>query len=132
RLETINCLYFFPFLIGASVIADGNLKDATLLLCQFRRQFWLDAKTIAANGQCFDKRSEDDLVAGLHIGQIQISQHIGNRGEHTIRYAMPEIEDTAALSGEKSRAIDYIGFAFENGGEQFCIFIWIIFKIGVL
>src|SRR5690606_15731505 len=70
RLETINCLYFFPFLIGAAMIADGTLnclypspvlsgaamvadgklKAATLLLCQFRRQFWLTTKAAAANG----------------------------------------------------------------------------------
>src|SRR5690606_35279314 len=98
RLESINRFYFLTFLIGASMIADGNLKDATLLLCQFRRQFRLDAKTIAANGQCFNKWSEDDLVAGLHIGQVKIGQYIGNRGEHAICHAMPEIEDTAALS----------------------------------
>jgi hypothetical protein len=59
-------------------------------------------KRFSRNVGCdpLDRVAGEHFVAGLHVGQIQIGEAIGQRGKYAIAYIMPEVEHALTVTGE--------------------------------
>src|SRR5438270_5628682 len=106
-----------PFLVGATVVRDGDFVDAALLACGLDRDLRLKTKTIGGEFDVLDDLAAEELVSDLHVAQVQIRQQVREEGEELIDLKMPEIQN-AMLSAVKPVAEDNVGAAGEHGGEQ--------------
>ncbi len=64
-----------------------------------------------------DQFAAEDFVAGFHVGEVDIGEHVGSQGEGSVTHAMPVIEDSVIVGGEEPAAVDSVGEASLQGGE---------------
>ncbi len=72
------------------------------------------------------------LIAGLHVGQVQVGEHVRQESQKTITDSMPKEEDPVWTSADKPRSVNHIGEAVEDGLKQEVVFGWIVLQIGIL
>jgi hypothetical protein len=73
-----------------------------------------------------------NLVAGLHVRQVQIAEHVGNQGEPLVDHGVPEGQHADLFAGHVARAEDGIGAAIEQRAQQARIFARIVLEVGIL
>jgi hypothetical protein len=73
-----------------------------------------------------------DLIAGLHVGESGVIEHVRGESEHPVADVVPEVESARNLPSGHPRTVDRIGASLNNGFDQFGILARIILKIGVL
>ena len=82
---------FFAFFKGASVVADSDLIDTDFGHAgDFGSDFGLESEAIFAQLEWLNEVAAKELVAGLHVGKVQVGEHIGQEGEEFIAQRMPE------------------------------------------
>jgi hypothetical protein len=74
----------------AAVVRDRQLVDPQLALADLCGDLRLDREIVLAK----DERAEDvraeDLVAGLHIGERGVEEHVREKGEEAVADEVPE------------------------------------------
>ena len=76
--------------------------------------------------------SAEKLVAGFHVGEVEVGKHVGEEGEPLVSDGMPEEEDAVGVAAGESGAIDDIGVTVEHGLEEEVVFSWVVFEVCVL
>ncbi len=69
---------------------------------------------MADKGDAFQKPGSDHLVAGFHVGEIQIRNDVAQESEKMIPKLMAEEKDTPVFAGEKTRTKDCIGLFLQK------------------
>src|SRR5688572_2455270 len=108
----------FALRVVTRIESDRHLKNAIIALEDLGGELRLKVKAIGANDHTFDDFAAENLVACFHICKDCIVKDIGHEGEHSVCHHMPEHGD-AMSAAQKARAIDYVGYAFLDGFEQF-------------
>ena len=92
-----------PFLVGAAVVADRHLVDpgsrraATLAVISGS-----NPKRSSSMRDALDDLAAEGLVAGLHVGEVQVGDHVGERGEPPV--AAPSASSRARGAGRADEA----------------------------
>src|SRR5207245_8536092 len=73
-----------PLGVGAAAVGDGQLPDARARLREPRRQLDLDPEPLGREWQAFQEVGPDHLVAGIHIREVQIGEHVGDERETVV------------------------------------------------
>ena len=60
----------------------------------------------------------EHLVAGLHVGEVQVGEHVRDSGQQPVADGVPEVEHAVRLAGQEARAEDDVGLAVEDRAEQ--------------
>ena len=85
--------YFLALFIGSSVVGDTHLVDTATesgnLCCNLR----FKAKAVLLYLYVLDDFSPEDLVASLHVREVEVGEHIGEQGQEAIANPVPEIKD---------------------------------------
>src|SRR5271166_4804007 len=94
---------FLPFLIGSPVIRDANLVYPQITaLRDLSRDFRFESESGFLNLNRLDDFAAKRLVAGLHIGQIKIGEHVRKQSEKAVADPVPEIEHPMCLAAHES------------------------------
>jgi len=98
-------------------VGDGHLVDAAFLLGHFGRDLGLAAESFRLDFDSLRDFAAEDLVTRLHIGEVQVAEHVGKGGQKTVGHVMPE-EEHAVRPAEKAAAVDDVGPAVQHGLEE--------------
>jgi len=72
------------------------------------------------------------LVTRLHIAEVDIGKCVGKQSENPVAHRVSEVKHAMRTSGQKARPVDYVGAPFDQRFQQYSVFRWIVFKIGIL
>ena len=91
--DTVLPADFLPLGVGAAIVGDGHLVDADGLLLghtgQFGGHFRLKAKTVLLQIKGLEDVGTRHLVAGLHIGKVQVAEPVGDAREQLVALRVP-------------------------------------------
>ena len=122
---------FFAFFVGAAGVGDGDFVDAPVPFCDFGGDFRFEAETVGLELDALQDFVAENFVAGLHVGEFQIGEDVGEQSEDLVGDVVPEIVDTLRAA-EETGAEDHVGAAIEDGFEEFAVVARIVFEVGVL
>ena len=60
--------------------------------------------------------ARERLVAGFHVGQVQVGEHVGGEREEAIADRVPEIEDAPRPASQEPRAVHDVGVPVGDPG----------------
>ena len=87
------------------MVRNTHLIDADIFFprqpCDFRGDFRLEPEPVLLDGDARGDRPFQDLVAGLHVGEVQISKYVRDQGKAVIPQAVPEIEHAMPLRADE-------------------------------
>src|SRR5207302_6788641 len=109
RANAVLPANLLAFLIGATGVANGNLKNARAALGQLDGNFRLDFKTLADKRHALQQCGSNHLVTGFHVGEIEVRDDIAQQSQEVISQLMTEEKNTAVFAGKKSRAKNGVG-----------------------
>ena len=81
---------------------------------------------------CLQNLPPEDLVARLHVGEIQVGEHVRAERQDVIADRVPEVQHAMRLAARESRAIDHVGQAVDDRLDQLRVLLRIVFEVGVL
>jgi hypothetical protein len=77
--------------------------------------------------------SPEDLVAGLHVREVQIVEGVGEKGEAPVDDVVPEVEHAMpARAAQEARAEHDVRPSLGDGGEQRWVVGGVVLEVGVL
>src|SRR4029453_9433901 len=114
--------------VGATAVRDGHFEDPTLEGRDLVRHLRPKAESILFQDQPLQDRSPKGLIAGPHVREIQVRQHVRDDGEHLVRHGMP-IEQDAMGTAEEARPIDDIRNPALNGRDELEVVLRLILEI---
>ena len=79
-----------------------------------------------------DEVRPEEFVAGFHIREVQVGEHVGEEGQEFVSDGMPEEENPVGLTALEATAVDNVGKAGDNRLEEVIEFLRIILQIGIL
>jgi hypothetical protein len=91
----------------------------------------LHAEPARPDGDALDDVRAEDLVAGLHVGEVQVRDHVRDERQELVRDVVPEVEDPPGRAGEAG-AVHDVGPPLEDGGEELRIVPRVVLEIRVL
>src|SRR6266487_3889458 len=97
--------------ISPSAVRDPDLVNSTACAGKLGSYLGLNAESVLLDLNCFDKRSFESLVAGLHVGQIKISKDVRKQGQKPVASHMPEKKDTMRPPAHEPGAENCVCFA---------------------
>ena len=87
----------FSFFVGSTVVGDPDLEDLQTPMAQLRRDLRFEAEAVLFESDGLQHVAPDQLVARLHVREIQVREHVRERREQTVPDVVPEVEDTFVL-----------------------------------
>jgi len=115
RSETIAPGDLLAFFVRASVIGNSHFENpAPPQLCNLCNQFRFHAKAVLFYLHRFDSRSCKSLITTLHIGEVQVSEHVGEQRQKPIANHVPEKKDPVRSPAHKTRAENRVCFPGEE------------------
>ena len=130
--DTILPADFFSFFVRPAGIGNADFIYFYIQLGYLGSNLWFEAKTVFFDLYLLKNIPAEYFVAGFHIGQVQVCQHIGEEGQKGVSKHVPEVENPAVITGDKARTVHYIGLALKNRLNQLRILLRVIFQVGVL
>ena len=114
------------------MVGDGGLVDAEAMPGDLGREFRLETEAIGAQRpDPLQHLAPEDLVAGLHVGQVQVRQHVREKGQRAVPEVVPE-QEHALRAAEEAGSIDNIGLTFQYRPQQVVVIPRVVFEIRVL
>src|SRR5207244_1841551 len=93
--EAVFPVDLLPFPIVAAVVRDRYFENAVAAPGHFRRHLGLEAESIRPQPDRLDDLPAKDFVAGLHVGEVEIGDHVREMREECVPQTMP-VEHHAA------------------------------------
>ncbi len=114
------------------MVGDGDFIDADTATGDLGGNLGFEAEAVFLDGDALDDLASKSFVAGLHVREVEVGEHVGEKGEEAVADRVPEIEDAMCLGSDETGAENDIGTVFENGPEHNGIFLGVVFEVGVL
>src|SRR4029453_18510028 len=84
--------------VGSASIRNADLEDSPLQLRHFCRDLRFETEPVLFDHDLLQDFSSEDLVASLHVGQVQIGERIRAQRQQVVANGMPEIQDAMGLA----------------------------------
>ena len=124
---------FLPSSYVAAVVRDRHFVDAGAHPRDLAGDLRLDPEVARLQIQTIGDVADEHLVAGLHVRQVQVGERVGQERQQPVADRVPEIQDAMpARRSQKSRTVDDVGLAFEDGLEQQRVFARVVLEVRVL
>ena len=76
---------FLAFLVGSSIVGDAHFIDADAFETgDFGGHFGLEAETLLLEVYALDDICPEQFIAGLHVGEVQVGEHVGQESEEAV------------------------------------------------
>ena len=110
------------FRITSSIIRNAHFVNADAFalghLGEFGCHLRLESEAVLLEGDTFDDVGAEELVAGLHVGEVEVGKHVGEPCEEFVPFGMPEKGDAMGLATTIPRTINHIGETFYDRVEE--------------
>jgi len=53
----------------------------------------------------------EELIAGFHVRQVQVGEHVGEEGEEFVAQGMPEKQDAVRVAAHEARSVHDVRLA---------------------
>ena len=120
------------FVVRAAVITDRHFVNRGLPLGELDGDFGLDAEPVAADRDASRQRQPERLVAGLHVGQVEVRRHVAGRGQEMVRQRVPVVDHAPLAGDQEARPVDHIGLVGQQRTQHFRVLGGVVFQVGVL
>ena len=114
------------------MVGDGDFVNADAFFRELGGDFGLESEAVLLDRDGLEDFAPHGFVAGLHIREVEVGEHVREQGQEFVPHGVPEIQHAVLLGADKAGAEDRIGFSFEDRVQQDRIFGWIIFHISIL
>src|SRR5262249_8214840 len=133
RLKGVLEADLLAFLVRAAGVGDGDFVDAPgrPALGDLRRELRLEPESVGLQRDALQHLAAAHLVAGRHVREVQVREHVRERRQSLVGDVVPEVQDAMAFADE-ARAEDDVGPVLDDRLQQPRILGGIILKIGVL
>src|ERR1700678_2497727 len=101
-------------LVGAAVVRNADLVDTAARVRNIGGDFRLEAEAALFDGDRLDDLPPEHLVAGLHVGQVQVGEHVREQREQAVADAVPEIEHAMRPAAHETRAEHHVRFIAQD------------------
>src|SRR6266545_788338 len=116
RLQRVFQADFLALFVRSARIAHRNLVNAprgAALLGDLRGDLRLEAEAVRLELNALQHLAAENLVAGLHVRQVQVREHVRQRRQHLVGDVVPEVQDAVTLADE-ARAVHHVGAVLNN------------------
>ena len=83
---------FLALSVGAASVRNADLEDLPVAACKLCGDLRFEAKTIFFDGDGLNDLAPECLVTGLHIGEVEIGEHVRKQREQTIAERVPKVK----------------------------------------
>src|SRR5581483_6113826 len=111
---------------------NGYLVNTDSELTDFGCNFRLKAEAVLLNRDFFQNVPTKAFVACLDVSKVQIRCHIRKHGQKPVSCRVPIIKNPVRAGANKSRAINDISYAAEDGSDDQIILARAVFEVGIL
>src|SRR5262245_54782547 len=87
--------------VGTARVRDADFVDATVEARDLRGNFRLEAKPIFLDADALNDLASEDLVTGLHVGEVQVREGIRHERQESIPEVVPEIQDPVRVTADE-------------------------------
>src|SRR5882724_2622826 len=87
--------------VGPPRVGDADLPDASARLGEPRRDLRLEAESVARQYEPLHYRRTHGLVARLHVGQVEVGEHVGDECQQAVADRVPE-EEHAVIAAQET------------------------------
>src|SRR6059058_4387808 len=119
-----------PVRVAPPVVGDRHLVDAAAQVRHLGGELGLEAEALRADGQALQDVGPENLVAGLHVGEVQVGAHVGEECEQLVADRVPEHEHPARA--RVARAVDDVGVAVEDRLDEPRVLGGVVLQVGIL
>src|SRR5438445_10613379 len=87
--------------VSTAGVADVDLVNAPGGVAppgDLRGDLRLEAKAVRFQPEAAQYLTPEDLVASLHVCEIEIGKHVRQCGQHTVGHRVPEVKDAVAFT----------------------------------
>src|SRR5207249_11459502 len=81
RLDAVAPRDLLAIGVGAAAVADGHFVDSAAPARDLGRELRLEAEAVGPEAQPVEHLPAEGLVAGLHIREVEVGEHVGEEGE---------------------------------------------------
>src|SRR5688572_16267254 len=118
--------------VAAAVVGDADLVDPAAEPRDLRGDLGLEAEAVLLDADRARHLAPEHLVAGLHVGEIQVGDHVREEGQHAVRHAVPEEEHAVRHAGEEARAVHHVRATLEDGTDELRELRGVVLEVRVL
>jgi hypothetical protein len=80
--------------VGASVVGDPDLVDPPPAGGDLGRHLRFEAEAVLFDLDRLDDLAAEGLVTGLHVGEVQVGEDVGDGGQELVADRVPVVEDS--------------------------------------
>ena len=120
-----------PFPVGPARVGDRHLVDPRAHLRQLGGELGLHAEAVGPDGDALDDVGAEDLVPRLHVGEVQVRDHVGDERQHLVGDVVPE-EEHAARGAREARPVDHVRLALEDRRQELRVVPRVVLEVRVL
>src|SRR4051812_2706513 len=118
--------------VAATVVGDADLVDRPPCPRDLHGELRLEAEPVRRERDLVEDLAAEDLVAGLHVREVQVGDHVRERGQHLVAGVVPEVDDAVRTAAEEAAAEDDVGMTVDDRLEQPRVVGGVVLEVGVL
>src|ERR1700757_4413767 len=93
RTHAIFPADLLAFPVSTAPVADTNLVNPKVALGDLHRHFGFKAETVLFERDRLNDLAAKDFVASLHVGHVEVGDHVGGEREEPVSDRVPKIQD---------------------------------------
>jgi hypothetical protein len=105
-----------------------DLEDARFALGQLDRQLGLDAEVVAHQRNRPQQVGSHRLVAGLHVGEVEVGDQVAEQREQPVADGVAEVEHAPVVGREEARAEHRVRPLAHEGQHQLLELCGVVFE----
>ena len=102
RADAVAPSDLLPFAVGSARIADRHFENPRAALGQLDGQLGLDVKRGAFERNALQQPRPHHLVAGLHVGEVQVADQIAQESQQLVSQRMTEKKRALVPTGHEN------------------------------
>ena len=79
-----------------------------------------------------DDLAPEDLVAGLHVGEVEVGEHVRQQRQELVAERVPEVQHAVRAPRQEARPVHDVGLAGLERLEQLAVLGGVVLEVGVL
>ena len=103
--------------VVAAAVGDRHLEDAAPQFGDLDGDLRLEAKPIRSQRDALEELGSEDLVAGLHVGEVQVRQDVRHQRQDPVRHRVPE-QVYPSMTGDEPRSVNDVRIAGEQRRQE--------------
>jgi len=109
RAKSIFPPDLFALRVGTARIADSDLINPEAALGDLHCHFRFEAEAVFLQRDGLNHLAPECFVAGLHIGQVEVGDHVGDQRQKPVSNRVPEIEHPMRPRTDKAGPVHHVG-----------------------